>query len=818
MIVRLGVTNKTTKAVSGIDRDYAPVCADLADGWTLCPREKLALRPARLHIIGRRFSYLAQLSGYCLPEGLCSCERSPCRCQGVQLKAGDAPGELLLIEAFPRTASDSTAEDVAHYPRYQERFNRSTEPLNQRTLALFTERWNRAHLTRAAAHSGRIARWKQLNEIRAWVARERGAIVQLAEEAWDPERFAEGQLVLLTNSPAATASAARDFVYRLPRLDVALRVEDVGETELIIDCGEQDLVRVEQYLRSQQGRPLRLTLDTKETDKQIKRERRTLLDAQADQRLRGLIGDPTLARRVPEREPVEFINPELDLGQQQVVTAAVSADDLLVVQGPPGTGKTTAICEIVWQYLAKDPHAQILIAAQTHQAVDNVLLRLAKQDPDLPIVRLASEKTVSRVEETIRDRYWIDHTEPWYPPIVRRAWAYRHLIEARTQAGDITPDELTGRVDQIQNDYLASVGPQRTSAERLAQARVIAGTCSGISGHPEVGAMRFPIAILEEAGKATPPEALMLMLRAQKNILVGDTRQLPPHTWKAMQEALHSPHKLTSANPNFAEEAEAIRSQISALGSTPQEREAADEETLFGHFTEHLTGTEHEATLHTQYRMLPPIGELVSHCFYSDIGGLNHGRKNPIDPRVTAFTQDVRVRLVDIPGPSQKEGKSTLRVAEVDHIRRELRALQEHVEGVPPPPKAPERLGVAVITPYAAQARRLTQRLDLTQYPDLNVRIGIVDRFQGDEDQVVILSMAATTAAGFLKTPNRINVAISRAQDLLIITTDQQQALAGKIGEPFQRVARFIDEHVKHGDTAYDVLKPPQANTRRRAA
>jgi len=44
----------------------------------------------------------------------------------------------------------------------------------------------------------------------------------------------------------------------------------------------------------------------------------------------------------------------------------------------------------------------------------------------------------------------------------------------------------------IQNDYLASVGPQRTSAERLAQARVIAGTCSGISGHPEVGAMRFP--------------------------------------------------------------------------------------------------------------------------------------------------------------------------------------------------------------------------------------------------------------------------------------------------------------------------------------
>ena len=134
-----------------------------------------------------------------------------------------------------------------------------------------------------------------------------------------------------------------------------------------------------------------------------------------------------------------------------------------------------------------------------------MLLRLAKQDPDLPIVRLASEKTVGRVQETIRERYWIDHTEPWHPPIVRRAFAYRDLFDAQTLAGDRTPDEVTDRVQRIQSDYLASIGPQLTSAERLAQARVIAGTCSGISGHPQVRLLRFPVAILEEAGKATPP-------------------------------------------------------------------------------------------------------------------------------------------------------------------------------------------------------------------------------------------------------------------------------------------------------------------------
>ena len=95
------------------------------------------------------------------------------------------------------------------------------------------------------------------------------------------------------------------------------------------------------------------------------------------------------------------------------------------MQGPPGTGKTTAICEIVSQALAGDPHAQILVAAQTHQAVDNVLLRLASVNPDLPIARVASVHTIDRVNETVRERYWITATEPWHPPIVRRAIAYR---------------------------------------------------------------------------------------------------------------------------------------------------------------------------------------------------------------------------------------------------------------------------------------------------------------------------------------------------------------------------------------------------------
>ena len=77
------------------------------------------------------------------------------------------------------------------------------------------------------------------------------------------------------------------------------------------------------------------------------------------------------------------------------------------------------------------------------------------------------------------------------------------------------------------------------------------GHLRGRAGHPEVARCAFAVAILEEAGKATPPEALMIMLRSQKSILVGDTRQLPPHIWDPMQaRRCAAPASSRAANPN----------------------------------------------------------------------------------------------------------------------------------------------------------------------------------------------------------------------------------------------------------------------------
>ncbi|TFD21619.1 bifunctional RecB family nuclease/DEAD/DEAH box helicase [Cryobacterium sp. TMS1-13-1] len=75
---------------------------------------------------------------------------------------------------------------------------------------------------------------------------------------------------------------------------------------------------------------------------------------------------------------------------------------------------------------------------------------------------------------------------------------------------------------------------------------------------------------------------------------------------------------------------------------------------------------------------------------------------------------------------------------------------------------------VIVVTPYNAQLTLVRQSLDAAGYP--GVRVGTVDKFQGQEAAVAIVTLAASSAEdvprglSFLIMKNRLNVAISRAK------------------------------------------------------
>lgn len=76
---------------------------------------------------------------------------------------------------------------------------------------------------------------------------------------------------------------------------------------------------------------------------------------------------------------------------------------------------------------------------------------------------------------------------------------------------------------------------------------------------------------------------------------------------------------------------------------------------------------------------------------------------------------------------------------------------------------------IMVVTPYNAQVRLLLDRLPT------GVRVGTVDKFQGQEAAVVFFSMATSSGAEvphnveFLYSRNRLNVAVSRARCLAVL-------------------------------------------------
>ena len=83
-------------------------------------------------------------------------------------------------------------------------------------------------------------------------------------------------------------------------------------------------------------------------------------------------------------------------------------------------------------------------------------------------------------------------------------------------------------------------------------------------------------------------------------------------------------------------------------------------------------------------------------------------------------------------------------------------------------PRPLEPRDIIVVTPYNAQLTQVEKALADAGFPD--VPVGTVDKFQGQEAAVAIVSLAASSAADaprgieFLLLRNRLNVAISRAK------------------------------------------------------
>ena len=270
------------------------------------------------------------------------------------------------------------------------------------------------------------------------------------------------------------------------------------------------------------------------------------------------------------------------------------------------------------------------------------------------------------------------------------------------------------------------------TAENAANGFVVGGTAWDFSHEARIPRGSLDLLVIDEAGQFSLASTIAVSLSAQRLLLLGDPQQLPQ-----VSQGTHPEPVDTSALGWIIDGAEVVPPEL-------------------GYF------------LARTRRMHPAVSGPVSRLSY--------------EGRLAAHPSTALRRLEGVdPGvhvvPVRHRGNATCSDEEADEVARLVRDLigrewigaeggagDSAVVHEPRPLRADD---IIVITPYNAQQVAVEEALAAAGLPD--VPVGTVDRFQGKEAVVAILTLAASSGREaprgleFLLLRNRINVAISRA-------------------------------------------------------
>lgn len=507
----------------------------------------------------------------------------------------------------------------------------------------------------------------------------------------------------------------------------------------------------------------------------------------------------TAPRNVPSRArdadavrsavlPVPLHNRALNAQQRLAVAGALHAVDTerpqpaFIVFGPPGTGKTTTLVEIVLQVVdgtsargmpprssrgssdgalaaalgslslggSRQPQAAkalpppdtlVLVASPSNAAVDVLALRLLHAG--LPATSLLRVNAYQRETKTIP----------------RELLPCSNVLYRR--------DDATGES-----------GFELPTRKEIGGARVVAVTCSTAQRMVRTLQARgekplFSHVVIDEAGQATEPEVLCAIAGAMRSpvpgvgrvVLAGDPRQLGP----ILRSPIAIAHGLgVSLLERLMDGSEGALHRASSDAAGPQSYNPA--------FVCMLTDN---------YRSHPALIAVPNALFYND------ALKAAADPKDAAslalwpgLTDAARTTPGGFPllfhgvqGRNMQEGNSPswFNPEEAVEVLAHIKSVLEFFKGKLTP------ADVGVVTPYTKQCVKIRQLL--SRSPELrDVMVGSVELFQGGERRVIVVSTVRTSrellafdtkhALGFLDSPKRFNVAVTRARNLLIVVGD----------------------------------------------
>lgn len=341
------------------------------------------------------------------------------------------------------------------------------------------------------------------------------------------------------------------------------------------------------------------------------------------------------------------------------------------------------------------------------------------------------------------------------------------------------------RLLKMSDDWLKTLGePAANFVEFLAKSRtVVAGTLVGI-GRRAAGVIQnmYDWVVIDEAGRAAPSELAVAMQTGRRIFLVGDHKQLPPTFGQEVQVAV-------SKKLGYAQDSDAFASDFERVFDSPY-------------------GVTVGASLKEQYRMAPTIGELVSDTFYDSSLATGRG-PSWLDTSLLPPPLRHEVCWVDT-GPLGRSALESMSPDRMDcwneteagvvmSILRSLfknhglvRALKEGLQPGDPI--------VGVICMYSKQREVLNRLKSEARWIPIELRrlikVDTVDSYQGKENRIIILSTVRNNSQqnpGFLRSPNRINVAISRAMERLVVVGAAPMWRGKNEGTPLGQVLKKIE-------------------------
>lgn len=435
--------------------------------------------------------------------------------------------------------------------------------------------------------------------------------------------------------------------------------------------------------------------------------------------------------------------PVLNASQNEAVRKVAQAKDVAIIHGPPGTGKTTTLVQAILHTLKTQK--RLLVTAPSNTAVDLLTEKLANEGVN--VIRIGNPSRVSDVllEHTL-DAQIMDHkaykdlktlrktAEEYKRMAFQFKRKFGHEERMQRQLYKAESNRLLDEADNIEH-YITE--------DLIENAQVITCTLVG-AANKAIRHLYYDTVFIDEAAQALEPACWVPISRTNRVVLAGDHCQLPPtvKSFLADQKGLST--------------------------------------TLFEKCIERQPDV--SVMLKTQYRMHHHIMQFSNEQFYKgELTAHESVHSSDLHGYDTFFKPGLAVEFVDTAGCGYNEvvnpeAQSSANPEEADLLLNHLQLLlkdYEQDEEVAP-------LKIGVIAPYRAQINYLQDKVEHMPhlhelYQKRELSIGTVDSFQGQERDIIYISMVRSNdigEIGFLSDIRRMNVGMTRAKKKLVIVGD----------------------------------------------